>query len=196
MNHRVSYFSCAVTELTGCGYATHTLFPAKPSIRGATEGMLRGSVQTRKQHEHGITPTSPSLETRIVERKNKVSHPSHPGSRVISSREPLSIPAPPLASMLHPTLNTPTPHHDPIHTHTKRPVPTHLQPRPHPHIPTPHPRKYKRHRAPPQQPQRTASLAQSGIPLGRGLELANKLPLTNPTRAVRVRNADGLRLDG
>jgi hypothetical protein len=113
-SYRVSYFSCAVTELTECGYATHTLFPAKPSIRGATERMLRGSVQTRKQHEHGITPTSPSLETRIVERKNKVSHPSHPGS----SCAPLRTPAPPLASMLHPTLNTPTPHHDPIHTHT------------------------------------------------------------------------------
>jgi hypothetical protein len=133
--YRVSYFSCAVTELTGCQYATHTLFPAKPSIRGATERTLRGSAQTRKQHEHGITPTSPSLETRMVERRNKADYPSHPGSAAISSRESLPIPAPPLASMLHPTLNTPTPHHDPIHTHqtfSTYPPPT-TTPSPHPH---------------------------------------------------------------
>jgi hypothetical protein len=149
----------------GCGYATHMLFPASPAIRGATERTLRSSVQTRKQHEHGTTPTSPSLETRIVERRNKVSHPSHPGSAAQPPRRVnlFQSRAPPLASILHPTLNTPTPHHDPILTHTKRPAPTHLQPRPQsPHLSTPHPRKQRRHRAPPQQPALPKAVSRSG----------------------------------
>jgi hypothetical protein len=156
---------------------------------------LRGSVQTRKQHEHGIPPTSPSFETRIVERRNKVSHPLHPGSAATSSREPSSNPGPstlhpsftPHSTLQHPT--TPPPPH--LHTHrtsSTYPPPTTTS-SPHLH-PTP-----TQAQTPPARRRKTASLAQSGIPLGRGLELANELPLTNPTRAVRVRNADELRLD-